>query len=114
MLTNTYLALLGLPGGSEIIIIGIIALLLFGSRLPKVARSMGKSIVEFKKGIKNVQEDIDDASEDPVPPVDDDASKEFSAPSSDGKKESSPPPPEGGAGYRDKGDLSNPGDSSSS
>ncbi len=98
MLTNTYLALLGLPGGSEIIIIGIIALLLFGSRLPKVARSMGKSIVEFKKGIKNVQEDIDDASEAPDPPVDDDASKEFSHPSSDGKKEPSPPPPEGGAG----------------
>lgn len=103
MLTNTYLALLGLPGGSEIIIIGIIALLLFGSRLPKVARSMGKSIVEFKKGIKNVQEDIDDASDDPAPPVDYDDSKE-----------SSPPPPEGGSSHRDKGDLSNPGDSSSS
>lgn len=103
MLTNTYLALLGLPGGSEIIIIGIIALLLFGSRLPKVARSMGKSIVEFKKGIKNVQEDIDDASDDPAPPVDYDDSEE-----------SSPPSPEGGQGHRDKGDLSNPGDSSSS
>ena len=111
MLTNTYLALLGLPGGSEIIIIGIIALLLFGSRLPKVARSMGKSIVEFKKGIKNVQEDIDDASDDPSPPLDDDDSKESSPPS--------PPSPEAGkaesgSGYRDKGDLSNPGDSSSS
>ena len=81
MLTNTCLALLGLPGGSEIIIIGIIALLLFGSRLPKVARSMGKSIVEFKKGIKNVQEDIDDASDDPSPPLDDDDSKESSPPS---------------------------------
>ncbi|MCS5628130.1 MAG: twin-arginine translocase TatA/TatE family subunit [Planctomycetes bacterium] len=104
MLTNTYLALLGLPGGSEIIIIGIIALLLFGSRLPKVARSMGKSIVEFKKGIKNVQEDIDDASDDPAPPADYDDSKE-----------SSPPPPEGGSSsHREKGDLSNPGDSSSS
>ena len=107
MLTNTYLALLGLPGGSEIIIIGIIALLLFGSRLPKVARSMGKSIVEFKKGIKNVQEDIDDASDDPVPPVDYDDSKESPPPSPEaGKAES-------GSGYRDKGDLSNPGDSSS-
>ena len=107
MLTNTYLALLGLPGGSEIIIIGIIALLLFGSRLPKVARSMGKSIVEFKKGIKNVQEDIDDASDDPVPPVDYDDSKESSTPSPEaGKAES-------GSGHRDKGDLSNPGDSSS-
>ncbi len=107
MLTNTYLALLGLPGGSEIIIIGIIALLLFGARLPKVARSMGKSIVEFKKGIKNVQDDIDDASDDPVPPVDYDDSKESSPPS--------PPSPEGGSSsHREKGDLSNPGDSSSS
>ena len=107
MLTNTYLALLGLPGGSEIIIIGIIALLLFGSRLPKVARSMGKSIVEFKKGIKNVQEDIDDASDDPSPPLDDDDSKESSPPSPEaGKAES-------GSGYRDKGDLRYPGDSSS-
>ncbi len=106
MLTNTYLALLGLPGGSEIIIIGIIALLLFGARLPKVARSMGKSIVEFKKGIKNVQDDIDDASDDPVPPVDYDDSKESSPPS--------PPSPEGGSSsHREKGDLSNPGDSSS-
>ena len=103
MLTNTYLALLGLPGGSELIIIGLIALLLFGARLPKGARSMGKSIVEFKKGIKNVQEDIDDASDDPAPPVDYDDSKE-----------SSPPSPEGGSGHRDKGDLSNPGGSSSS
>ena len=106
MLTNTYLAILGLPGGSEIIIIGIIALLLFGARLPKVARSMGKSIVEFKKGIKNVQDDIDDASDDPVPPVDYDDSKESSPPS--------PPSPEGGSSsHREKGDLSNPGDSSS-
>ena len=112
MLTNTYLALLGLPGGSEIIIIGIIALLLFGARLPKVARSMGKSIVEFKKGIKNVQDDIDDASDDPAPsdgsapPVDYDDSKESSPPS--------PPSPEGGSSsHREKGDLSNPGDSSS-
>ena len=39
---NTYLAFFGLPGGTEIIVIGIIALLLFGARLPKVAKSMGK------------------------------------------------------------------------
>jgi sec-independent protein translocase protein TatA len=107
MLTNTFFALLGLPGGSEIIIIGIIALLLFGSRLPKVARSMGKSIVEFKKGIKNVQEDIDDASDEP--PEAADYSEKSEAP-----PEAPPAAPEGGDSHREKGDLSNPGDSSSS
>ena len=60
---NAYLAFFGLPGGTEIIVIGIIALLLFGSRLPKVAKSMGKSIVEFKKGIKGVQDEIEETME---------------------------------------------------
>ena len=50
---------LGIPGGWEWIVIVIIALLIFGRRLPDVARSVGKSIVEFKKGIKDVKEDID-------------------------------------------------------
>ena len=71
---NAYLAFFGLPGGTEIIVIGIIALLLFGSRLPKVAKSMGKSIVEFKKGIKGVQDESDDASDDAPPSSVDDAS----------------------------------------
>ncbi len=51
-----------IPGGWEWIIIGIIALLIFGRRLPEVARALGNSIVQFKKGIADVQTDIDDAS----------------------------------------------------
>ena len=50
----------GLPGGSEWILIGLVALLIFGRRLPDVARSIGKSIVEFKKGLRDVKDDIDD------------------------------------------------------
>jgi len=53
----------GLPGGTEWIIIGLVALLLFGRRLPEVARSLGKSIVEFKRGIRDVKEDIDTDAE---------------------------------------------------
>lgn len=48
-------------GHSELLIIGIVALLLFGSRLPQVARSLGKSLTEFKKGIQGVQDELNDA-----------------------------------------------------
>jgi len=48
----------GMPGHWEWVIIGIIALLLFGSRLPSVARSVGDGIREFKKGLKDVGEEV--------------------------------------------------------
>ncbi len=48
----------------EMMIIGVIALLLFGKRLPEVARSMGKGIVEFKKGIAGVEDDVNRAVHD--------------------------------------------------
>ena len=53
-----------LPGGWEWIAILIIALLLFGNRLPDVARGMGKSIVEFKKGLKGIQEGMNEVERD--------------------------------------------------
>ena len=40
------------------IVFGIIAVLLFGSRLPSVARSLGKSIVEFKKGMNDLTSEV--------------------------------------------------------
>jgi sec-independent protein translocase protein TatA len=45
-------------GATEMIVFGIIAVLLFGSRLPSVARSMGKSIVEFKKGMSDLEHEV--------------------------------------------------------
>ncbi len=45
---------LGVP---EMIVIGVIALLLFGKRLPEVARSLGKGVVEFKKGLNGIDDD---------------------------------------------------------
>jgi sec-independent protein translocase protein TatA len=44
---------LGLP---ELVIVCIVALLLFGNRLPSVARSLGRSMTEFKKGMNEGEE----------------------------------------------------------
>jgi sec-independent protein translocase protein TatA len=55
-------AFFGLPiGPMEVAIIGILAVLLFGRKLPEMGRYMGKSIVEFRKGMKGLEDDLDSA-----------------------------------------------------
>ena len=46
----------------ELLIVGIVALLLFGKRLPEVARSLGKGITEFKRGVRGIEDDADTTS----------------------------------------------------
>jgi len=50
--------LIGL-GGFEWIILIILGVLLFGRKLPEMGRSLGKGIVEFKKGLKGLEDDVD-------------------------------------------------------
>ena len=50
-----------MPGIPEMLIIGAIALLLFGNRVPAAMRSLGRSVVEFKKGIQGIEDDVDKA-----------------------------------------------------
>ncbi len=63
MITETLLAFM--IGPMEIGMIALVGLLVFGNRLPEVGKSLGRGIVEFKKGVKGITDDIDDASEKP-------------------------------------------------
>ena len=48
-------------GFPELLVILLIVLLLFGAkRLPEIARGLGKSIQEFKKGVKDIETDVND------------------------------------------------------
>ncbi len=54
---------IGTPGIGEAVLIGVVAVVLFGKRLPEVARSLGSSYQQFRKGLSDIQnsikEDID-------------------------------------------------------
>src|SRR5437879_12250399 len=52
-------------GAQEMIILLIVGVLLFGRRLPEVGRYLGKGIVEFKKGIKGLEDDVDTGAHQP-------------------------------------------------
>ncbi len=48
-------------GTTELVVFALIVLVLFGSRLPKVMRSLGSSITEFKKGVNEGNQTEDEA-----------------------------------------------------
>jgi sec-independent protein translocase protein TatA len=56
------LAFLNSFGTWDMVLILGIGLLLFGKRLPDVGRSLGKGIVEFKKGLKGIEDDVETES----------------------------------------------------
>lgn len=55
MFSSNLLAMFGI-GTTELVIFGLIVLVLFGSRLPKAMRGLGRSIVSFKEGLNDQPE----------------------------------------------------------
>jgi sec-independent protein translocase protein TatA len=45
-------------GTTELIVIGLIAVMLFGKNLPDVGRSIGKQLGTLRKGIRGIEEEI--------------------------------------------------------
>lgn len=72
---------LGSPGVGELLLIAVVAVVLFGGKLPEVARTLGGTYQQFRKGLSDIQSsikndlDINAASLDRIPDysdVDDD------------------------------------------
>lgn len=60
-----------IPGGPEMIIVLAVVVLLFGAnKIPKIARSSGQAIGEFKKGREELEEEIDEAVDEDVETAD--------------------------------------------
>jgi sec-independent protein translocase protein TatA len=45
-------------GGTEMFVLLILGVLLFGKKLPEVGRSLGKGLVEFKKGLQGIEDEV--------------------------------------------------------
>src|SRR5262245_31779585 len=59
-MTTTLFAFFGL-GGQEILLLLVLGVLLFGRKLPELGRSVGKTFVEFKKGVKGLEDEVESA-----------------------------------------------------
>ena len=66
----------GPPGVVELVVVSLIVLLLFGKRLPSVMGSLGRSVVEFKKGISGVEDEVDKAKKEIEDAVDKEVQKQ--------------------------------------
>jgi TatA/E family protein of Tat protein translocase len=52
------------PSPGEMLLVMLVALLLYGGDLPKVARSWGKSLAEFKRGLSGIQNEFNQVFQD--------------------------------------------------
>ena len=65
----------GLTSPIHWLVIAIVLMLLFGNRLPSVMRSLGQGVVEFKKGLAGIEDDVKDGSKSTVEKIEDEPVK---------------------------------------
>ena len=52
-------------GWMEVTILALLGVLIFGKRLPEVGKSLGRGIVEFKRGLSGIDEEVELAAKRP-------------------------------------------------
>ena|SRR5216117_2358527 len=50
-------------GGQEMLLLLVLGILLFGRKLPELGRSVGKTLVEFKKGMKGIEDEVSESAQ---------------------------------------------------
>jgi sec-independent protein translocase protein TatA len=50
-------------GAAEVLVLLLVGLLLFGNQLPRLARSLGKTVVEFRREVKDFSDDLGSPSQ---------------------------------------------------
>ncbi|QAU11867.1 twin-arginine translocase TatA/TatE family subunit [Halorubrum sp. BOL3-1] len=80
----------GLPVGPELLIILLVLVLLFGAnKIPKLARSTGQAMGEFKKGREEIEDELKEMNDDETESTLDDEDDEFDDLESETEKETS-------------------------
>jgi sec-independent protein translocase protein TatA len=72
---------------SEIIVLALIIFLLFGNRLPSVMKSLGKGVMEFKKGIQGIKDEIENPEKEKMEHKEVTAGNEYQTQDSEGKSQ---------------------------
>ena len=80
-MSGTLLPLIGpVPGGMEMVVILLIAVLLFGAnKIPKLARSTGQAMGEFQRGREEVEQELEEIQEGTTVDDDEDTTLESSS-----------------------------------
>lgn len=60
---TTTIAQFGPIGFPELLVLSLLLLIFFGHRLPAVMRSLGRGLIEFKKGLRGENDGVDESGE---------------------------------------------------